>query len=215
MRVLLLDDEEALRLSLADDMREAGHKVFDFSSPRPALEFLNRTGDLDAIVTDWKLPEMNGLDFLRQARQAAPDVQVIIMTGYATVEMAVQAMKLGAYDYLTKPFETDALLIILERLASYRNVVWENRRLLARIDENSSRHHLLGGSPAMLRLFEQIAGIAPSSSTVLITGETGTGKELVAEAIHNASPRRDQPLVKVNCATLPREERTQGPGRTV
>jgi DNA-binding NtrC family response regulator len=205
MRVLLLDDEEALRLSLADDMREAGHKVFDFSSPRAGLDFLNRTGDLDAIVTDWKMPEMNGLDFLRQARQAAPDVQVIIMTGYATVQMAVQAMKLGAYDYLTKPFETDELMLTLERLASYRTVVQENRRLLARIEEKSSLHRLLGSSPAMLRLFEQLTGIAPSSSTVLITGETGTGKELVAEAIHNASPRRDRPLVKLSCATLPRD----------
>jgi DNA-binding NtrC family response regulator len=205
MRVLLLDDEEALRLSLADDLREAGHKVFDFCSPRAALEFLDRSGDLDAIVTDWKMPELNGLDFLRQVRQTVPDVQVIIMTGYATIQMAVRAMKLGAYDYLTKPFETDELLLTLERLAQYRGVIQENRRLLAKVEENSSFHSLLGCSPAMERLFEQLAVVAPSSSTVLITGETGTGKELVAEAIHNASARKDHPLVKVSCATLPRE----------
>lgn len=205
MKILLLDDEEALRMSLADDMREAGHEVFDFCSPHPALEFLASPRDLDAIVTDWKLPGMDGLEFLGRVREILPEVQVIVMTAYATVPMAVQAMKLGAYDYLTKPFETDELLLALERVARYRSVVLENRRLLAKIEEHTRFHRLLGRSPAMKRVFEQLAVVAPSSSTVLVTGETGTGKELVAEAIHHASPRKDKSLVKVSCAVLSRE----------
>lgn len=205
MRVLLIEDEEALRLSLADDIREAGHEVFDFGLPTRGLEFLLRAGDLDVIVTDWKLPEFDGLELLRRAKQNFPDTLVIVMTAFGTVQTAVDAIKQGAYDYLVKPFETEELLLMLERVTQYRRLIRENRCLLAKLEQQARFHRLLGRSPAMLRLFEQLAVIAPSSSTVLITGETGSGKELVAEAIHTASPRVSGPLVKVSCAALCRE----------
>ncbi|MEK7405552.1 MAG: sigma-54 dependent transcriptional regulator [Acidobacteriota bacterium] len=205
MKVLLLDDEDALRISLRDDIREAGHEVFDFRSPRQALEFARSAPDLAAVVTDWKMPEMNGLDFLGQVKQVNPDVQVIVMTAYGTVQTAVQAVKQGAYDFLLKPFETEELLLVLGRVAEHRELIEENRQLLARLEEHTRFHRLLGKSPAMVRLFSQLAVIGPSSSTVLVTGETGTGKELVAEAIHYASPRQSRPLVKVSCAALSRE----------
>jgi DNA-binding NtrC family response regulator len=205
MRVLLVEDEGALRVSLADDIREAGHEVFDFASALSALEFLRKAPNVAAIVTDWKMPEMNGLDFLHEAKRIHPDVLVILMTAYGTVRTAVQAIKQGAYDYLIKPFETEELLLALDRVAQYLRVIEENRRLAVKLEEHKRFHRLLGRSAAMVRLFEQLAMIAPSSSDVLIVGETGTGKELVAEAIHGDSPRKNHPLVKVNCAILSRE----------
>jgi len=205
MKVLLVEDEGALRVSLADDIREAGHEVFDFGSPLSALEFFRQADGVAVIVTDWKMPEMNGLDFLREARRVRPDVLVIVMTAYGTVRTAVDAIKQGAYDYLVKPFETEELLLTLDRVAQYLRVIEENRRLALKLEEHKRFHRLLGHSAAMIRLFEQLAMIAPAPSDVLIIGETGTGKELVAEAIHDASPRKDRPLVKVSCAILSRE----------
>lgn len=205
MKVLLVEDDGALRVSLADDIREAGHEVFDFPTPEPALNFLRECRDVAAIVTDWKLPEMNGLDFLREAKRLDPDVLVILMTAYATVQTAVQAIKQGAYDYLVKPFPVDELVLTLGRVAQFHQVIQENRRLTVKLEEHNRFHRLVGQSPAMLQLFAQLAGIASASSAVLIVGETGTGKELVAEAIHNASPRKDMPLIRVSCAILSRE----------
>jgi DNA-binding NtrC family response regulator len=205
MKVLLVEDEGALRVSLADDIREAGHEVFDFGSPATALEFFREAGGVSAIITDWKMPEMDGLDFLREARRVHPDVLVIVMTAYGTVRTAVDAIKQGAYDYLVKPFETEELLLTLDRVAQYLRVIEENRRLALKLEEHKRFHRLLGQGAAMIRLFDQLAMIAPAPSDVLILGETGTGKELVAEAIHDASPRKDRPLVKVSCAILSRE----------
>ncbi|MBI1786566.1 MAG: sigma-54-dependent Fis family transcriptional regulator [Acidobacteria bacterium] len=205
MKVLLVEDEGALRLSLSDDIREAGHQVFDFASPVSALAFFRESREVAAIVTDWKMPEMNGLDFLREAKRTDPDVLVIVMTAYGTVQTAVQAIKQGAYDYLVKPFEADELLLTLDRGAQFRRVLEENRRLAVKLEEHRRFHRLIGQSTAMIRLFEQLAVIGPAASDVLIVGETGTGKELVADAIHDASLRKDKPLVKVNCAILSRE----------
>jgi DNA-binding NtrC family response regulator len=151
------------------------------------------------------MPGMNGLDFLSNAKQVDPDVHVVLMTAYGTVQTAVQSIKRGAYDYLVKPFETEELLLVLDRVRQLRAMVEENRRLTAKLEEYTRFHRLVGRSPAMIRLFEQLAMIGPASSAVLITGETGTGKELVAEAIHDASPRKNKPLVKVSCAILSRE----------
>ncbi len=205
MKVLLVDDEDTLRMSLADDLREAGYDVLDFPAAPPALEYLRTEGGVGAIITDWKMPEMDGMSFLRQARQADPDVLVIVITAYGTVHTAVEAVKQGAYDYLLKPFDTDELLLTLERALRYRATIEDNRRLSARLEERTRFHRLLGTSPAMVRVFEQLAVVASTNSTVLIVGETGTGKELVAEAIHHASPRKDKPLVRVSCAALSKE----------
>jgi len=156
MKVLLVDDEDALRMSPADDIREAGYEVFDFASPVAAWECFLQTSEIGAVVIDWKMPEMNGLDFLSRAKQVQADVQVILVTAYGTVQTAVQAVKLGAYDYLVKPFETEELLLTLRRVTQLRNVVEENRRLLARLEEHTRFHRLLGRSPAMIRLFDQL-----------------------------------------------------------
>ena len=205
MKVLLVDDEDTLRISLADDIREAGHDVIDFPAAPPALDYLRGYGDVGVIVTDWKMPEMDGMSFLRQAKQLDPDLLIILVTAYGTVQTAVEAVKHGAYDYLVKPFGTDELLLTLERALRFRGALEDNRRLAAKLDERSRFQRLLGASPAMIRVFEQLAVVSSTGSTVLIVGETGSGKELVAEAIHHASPRKDKPLVRVSCAALSKE----------
>jgi len=205
MKVVLVDDEETLRLSVADDLRDAGYEVADFSAAPPALEFLRQQGDVAVIVTDWKMPEMDGLTFLRHAKQADPDVLTILNTAYGTVQTAVEAVKQGAYDYLVKPFETDELLVAVERAMRFRIAIEDNRRLSAKLAEHGRFNRLFGRSPAMIRVFEQLTIVAPTLSTVLIVGETGTGKELVAEAIHLASSRKNKPLVRVSCAALSSE----------
>lgn len=202
MKVLLVDDEDTIRISLTDDLREAGYEVVDFPAAPAAVDYLRQSADVGVIVTDWKLPDMDGLEFLRRAKEIDGDVLVILITAYGTVQTAVEAVKQGAYDYMVKPFDTDELVVAVERAVRYRGAIEDNRRLLEKLEERSRFHRLVGTSPAMVRVFEQLAGIAPTPGTVLIVGETGTGKELAAEAIHQSSERSKGPLVRVSCAAL-------------
>lgn len=204
MKILIVDDEEIQRVSLQDDLRDAGYEAIAMESPQLVLELINKES-FDVILSDLKMPGMDGIALLQRIREIQPDATVIMMTAYATVETAVQAMKLGAYDYLTKPFSTDELLLILKRVQKYRRVVAENVQLKKQIETRHSFGKIIGKSAAMQEVYNQLEIVAPTDSTVLIEGETGTGKEMVANAIHYNSLRKDKPFVKVSCAMLSRE----------
>ncbi|MBI2506109.1 MAG: sigma-54-dependent Fis family transcriptional regulator [Candidatus Latescibacteria bacterium] len=204
MKVLILDDEEIIRVSVCDELRDAGYSAETADRAQGALERL-RAEPFDVVVADIRMPDMDGLAFLEAARQEHPGLVVIMMTAYAAVETAVRAMKLGAYDYLVKPFDSEELILILNRLRDHRQVLEENCRLRSALVERHGFHSLVGSSPAMLKVYETLGVVCPSDCTVLICGETGTGKERVAEAIHYNGPRKQGPLVKVSCATLSRD----------
>ncbi|MFQ5753502.1 MAG: sigma-54-dependent transcriptional regulator [bacterium] len=204
MKILIVEDEEIQRISLQDDLLDAGHEAMAVASPKPALDLLNEEL-FDVILSDLKMPEMDGIAFLERVKKNQPDVTVIMMTAFGTVETAVQAMKLGAYDYLTKPFDTDELLLLLKRVEKYRQVLAENIRLKKQLESRYAFGKIIGKSNMMQQVYRQLEIVAPNQTTVLIEGETGTGKELVANAIHYNSPRKDGPFIKVSCAMLSKE----------
>jgi len=196
--VLIVDDEPLKRITLQIELAEAGYTVYDAPEAPSAMRLLE-AHPVDVIVTDLKMPEMDGITFLERAKGLHPDVQVIMMTAYGTVDTAVEAMKRGAYDYITKPFSTAALLAKIEPLLNVqqlRHSADGNGESVDRIG------NLIGGSHAMRSLFEQIRTVADSERTILIQGESGTGKELVCEAIHQHSRRRGRPLLKFTFAAL-------------
>lgn len=204
MKILIVEDEEIQRVSLQDDLVEAGYETMAVGNPKVALEFI-RKDSFDVVLTDLKMPGMDGVTLLEHIKKIQPDTTVIMMTAYGTVESAVRAMKLGAYDYLTKPFSTDELLLVLKRVESYRNVLAENVRLKKQLESRYSFGNIIGKSAVMQEVYRQLEVVAPTNTTVLLEGETGTGKEMVANAIHYNSPRKDKPLVKVSCAMLSKE----------
>jgi len=200
-KVCLVDDEALMRDSLSSVLRRKGHSVECFASAEDALEAL-REGSFDVVVTDLKMPGMDGVQLLRQMRSNGCDASVIVMTAYGTVSSAVEAMKLGAFDYIEKPFNAEEICLLVERAAQVSRLKRENEALRASLREFDPPRELVGSSPAMRQVREQIAKVAKSDSTVLIQGESGTGKELVARAIHAASPRAGRPMLCVNCAAL-------------
>ncbi|RMD85863.1 MAG: sigma-54-dependent Fis family transcriptional regulator [Calditrichaeota bacterium] len=204
MKILIVEDEEIQRVSLQDDLVEAGYETMAVGNPKVALELI-RKDSFDVVLTDLKMPGMDGVTLLEHIKKIQPDTTVIMMTAYGTVESAVRAMKLGAYDYLTKPFSTDELLLVLKRVESYRNVLAENVRLKKQLESRYSFGNIIGKSAVMQEVYRQLEVVAPTNTTVLLEGETGTGKEMVANAIHYNSPRKDKPLVKVSCAMLSKE----------
>ncbi len=200
LRILLADDEPTIRLSLGDALRAAGHDVTIAADGAAALE-QTQARAFDVVVTDVRMPKLDGLSLFRRVRQQTPDTDVVIMTAHGAVADAVQALKEGAADYLLKPFDTEELLIRLQRSADKRGL----RRELDRAREELSRTtgDIVGRSPIMQRLLDRVDTIATSDAPVLVTGETGTGKELVARRIHALSARRDKAFVAVNCAAFP------------
>jgi DNA-binding NtrC family response regulator len=204
MRILIVEDEEIERVSLQDDLRDAGHETLAVESPIPALELL-KAEPFELVITDLKMPQMDGLQFLQEIKSRYDKMDVIVMTAYGTVKTAVKAMKLGAYDYLTKPFEIDELLQVLKRLEKLRKLVAENLQLRQQLQERHSFGKIIGKSAAMQQVYQQLEIVAKSDATVLITGETGTGKEMAANAIHYNSARAEGPFIKVSCAILSRE----------
>jgi len=196
--VLIVDDEPLKRITLQIELAEAGYTVYDAPEAPSAMRLLE-AHPVDVIVTDLKMPEMDGISFLERAKGLHPDVQVIMMTAYGSVDTAVEAMKRGAYDYITKPFSTAALLAKIEPLLQSRQLRHSPDGVAEGVDRIGS---LIGGSHAMRSLFEQIRTVADSERTILIQGESGTGKELVAEAIHQHSRRGGRPLLKFTFAAL-------------
>jgi DNA-binding NtrC family response regulator len=203
--ILLVDDEEKILKALGRALRKAGHEVVETTRARDAKRLLNeRTFDL--FIVDNVMPEVNGLDLIREIVASTPEnerPQILMMTAHATVESALEAMKLGALDYLQKPFEIDELLVVVRRALDHQRLRTEYRYLVSERDEQFDHYGIIGKSRAMEEVVQRAELVADTKSTVLITGETGTGKELVARAIHDRSAQRDMPLIKVNCAAIP------------
>jgi two-component system response regulator PilR (NtrC family) len=201
-RVLVVDDELSMREMLSIMLGKEGHEVVTAASRSEAARVLER-GAVDLIITDLRLPDGDGIEILRHVKAAAPETIVVVMTAYSTTETAVAALKLGAHDYLIKPFDVDELKIVVRNALEKRQLEDENRLLKAELREKHGLDRLIGASPSMIAVFDMIRTVARTSSTVLITGESGTGKELAARAIHALSPRQDAAFVSINCAALP------------
>lgn len=203
-RILVVEDEPDLAESLESNLTRNNYEVTATTSPEEGLRLIG-AGEFDLLLSDLMMPGMNGIEMLRKALEIDPQLVGIIMTGQATVETAIEAMKSGAFDYLLKPFKLDQILPVLRRAMEVRRLRMENVRLhqyVARLTFESTRLQMIGGSPAMKRVTQLIQKVAPTDSTVLIVGDTGTGKELVARALHYNSPRRQRQLVTINCAAL-------------
>jgi DNA-binding NtrC family response regulator len=203
--ILLVDDEDKILKTLGRALRGLGHEVVETVSARRAQRMLAERA-FDLLIIDNVMPEMNGLDVIRELVAVTGEVerpQILMMTAHATVESAIEAMKLGALDYLQKPFEIDEFLVVVGRALEHQRLRSEHRYLLSERDEQFDHYGIAGGSRAMEEVIHRAELVASTKSTVLITGETGTGKELVARAIHNRSAQRDMPLIKVNCAAIP------------
>ncbi len=203
--ILLVDDEEKILKALGRALRDAGHAVVETTSPREAQRLLAERS-FDLLVVDNVMPQLSGLDLIREYTTSTPEnerSQILMMTAHATVESAIEAMKLGALDYLQKPFEIDELLVVARRALEHQRLTSEYRYLRTERDEQFGNYGIIGRSRPMQEIIDRAERVAQTKSTVLITGETGTGKELVARAIHNRSAQRDMPLIKVNCAAIP------------
>jgi two-component system NtrC family response regulator len=201
-KVLVLDDEATQSRMLAEVLNQEGYDAVPFTSPAEALNRLSRE-PFDILITDQLMPDMSGIDFIQAAKRIDPDITAIIVTAFGTVATAVEAMKRGASDFLTKPIDVAYLLILLARVEAQRQLISENRLLRERLRERHRLTGIIGQSPAMQEIFSVIHRVAPSGATVLIRGESGTGKELIANAIHLHSPRHNKPLIAVHCAALP------------
>jgi len=202
MRVVIIEDEKIKRITLRDALIKEGYEVADFESPIFALNYIEQN-EVDVVVTDIRLPDMDGLEVLRIIKKINQDIAVIMITAYATIENAVEAMKQGAYDYITKPFSSERLIMILKKIENYKKLEQENIELKKRLEEKYSFANIVGKSKKMQNVYSQIEVVAQSDATVLIIGESGTGKDLIASAIHQLSPRKNKPFVKLSCASLP------------
>ena len=203
--VLLADDEEGIQKTLGRALREEGHEVVAVSSALEAQRLLGERS-FDVLVVDHRMPGKTGLELVRELAASVAEAerpQVVMMTAHATVESAIEAMKLGAYDYLQKPFEVEELLVVVRRALEELSLRRQHRYLLAEREEEFDHYGIVGKSKAVQELIRKLELVALSKSTVLITGETGTGKELAARAIHARSAQSDRPLIKVNCAAIP------------
>ena len=201
-RLLVADDDEAVRLSLERTLAREGYHVVLAPDGEAALDRL-RHGGIDLLLSDLKMPGLTGLELLKLAKEVSPDVDVILLTAFGTVEEAVRAMKDGAIDFLTKPLQRAQLLRVVRQALERRSLIQQNRALQQRLDDLLSQGNMIGVSPAFKQMMTLVRQVADSSATVLIQGESGTGKEGVARAIHDGSPRHAGPFVAVNCAALP------------
>jgi two-component system NtrC family response regulator len=201
-RILIADDEEGARRSLAQILAEDGYEVAEAPDGEAALRLVAQESP-DVLLTDLRMPGMDGQELLTRVRQGYPDVVVVLMTAHGTIRSAVQALREGAEDYLTKPIDVEELEHLLARILKKKSLVAETRILRERLDEKYRFENIIGRSPEMLDVFRLVEQVAPSQASILITGESGTGKELIAQAVHQRSPRRDAPFVKVSCAALP------------
>ncbi|HET7342369.1 MAG TPA: response regulator, partial [Methylomirabilota bacterium] len=202
--VLVVDDEAHARDACAQALTREGHLVDTAARPTEALDRL-RARPYDAAVVDLKLPQMSGIELLRALRKLDGDLAVIVVTGYATVETAVEAMKEGAVDYLQKPFTPDELRLAVRKALDRQELLHENQALRERLGGRADAPALIGDSEPMLQVHRLIERVAATDSTVLVIGETGTGKELVAREVHARSARAAQPLISVDCAAIPAE----------
>lgn len=201
-KILIIEDDPGMRLGMSHYLSTAGYNVSEAFSGEEAIERLNKER-FDVVITDLRLPGQDGLSILRHVKSISSDTGVIIITAFAEVKTAVQAIKEGAFDYLSKPFSNEELLIVIEKFLKFRQLETEVVRLRRTVEERNVLNRLIGLSPGMRDVIDRIEAIAKTDVPVLIQGETGTGKELVANEIHNRSLRKDGPFIKINCAAIP------------
>ncbi|MDJ0842128.1 MAG: sigma-54 dependent transcriptional regulator [Acidobacteriota bacterium] len=202
LRILLVEDEAAQRKLVAGILSAEGHQVHPVGSVDEALAVLEKR-PIDLVVSDWRMPGRTGFDLLEEVRARYEETAFVMVTAYGTIDRAVQAVRMGADDFLTKPFVREALLLAIERAGKSRRLQHENRRLNEALDERRNLVDLVGRAPKMQQIFRRVEKLATTGATVLIQGESGTGKELTARAIHTLSHRVDKPFVAVNCAAVP------------
>ena len=202
--ILLIDDEEIMREVISRLLEREGHRVFTAGTGDEGLKILEME-PVDLVVLDLMLPGKSGLDTLKEMLEIDPDLVVIMISAYASIENAVQATKIGAFDFITKPFKNEELLHIVKNGLTRRSLVMENRQLKRNFASRFAFQNLIGKSEPMQRVFELISHVGPSRSTVLLQGESGTGKELAAKAIHNCSARNGKPFVALNCGSIPND----------
>ncbi|MDT8443700.1 MAG: sigma-54 dependent transcriptional regulator [Desulfuromonadales bacterium] len=201
-RIMLIDNEIGLCRMMEAVLKDQGYQVKSFTRPVQAVAEFS-AGDYDLIISDIKMPEMDGLEVLQHVRNRDPEVPVIMVTAYATVEMSIQALRRGAYDMLTKPFEADELVYRVKNALQHHELVEENRELREELSGQFKFENIIGTSPAIRTLLEKVAKVAVRDTSALITGESGTGKELIAQAVHHNSARRNHRFIAVNCGALP------------
>ena len=204
LRILLADDDAALRKVVGHKLKRHGYEVTPAENGLEALALLD-THVFDLLLSDMKMPRMGGLELLEAAKKKRPGLEIILMTAYADVSQAVKAVKLGAFDYLTKPFDDDHLFMSIERALKFRNLETENQKLREQLERTPVGPEIVGVSRPIHDLLALVEKIAPTDATVLISGESGSGKELIARLIHSQSQRSKGPFVAVNCAAIPRE----------
>jgi two-component system, NtrC family, response regulator HydG len=200
-RVLVVDDQRNMRATTAMVLRQAGHAVEEAEDGAGAIQRAQQEA-FDVILTDLRMPSVDGMEVLREVRRVSPDTQVIVMTAYGTIESAVEAIRRGAYDFLAKPFKEDELLLRVEKALEKRRLVGEVSLLAGEFRRRNGLEHIVGRSSAIQDVLDRVVRVAPTDATVLITGASGTGKELVARALHVASRRGGKPFVPVNCAAI-------------
>ncbi len=202
MRILLADDERAIAITLRDDLERVGHKV---TLARDGLEAraLLSEHPYDVLISDIKMPGATGMDLLHEVKRSRPETEVIIITGYGTIESAVDATKKGAFEYVLKPFDNDQIVVILRKIEEFHRLRQENAELRQTLGREKALDQIIGRSPAMLKVLDRVRAVAENDANVLITGESGTGKERVARAIHELSRRRDGPFIPLACAAIP------------
>jgi two-component system, NtrC family, response regulator PilR len=201
-KILIVDDEQSMRDFLSIMLKKEGYEVVSAENGNDALKAV-QADIFDLVITDVKMPGMDGIGVLKAVKDVSPETVVIMITAYATAETAVEAMKLGAYDYITKPFKVDEIKLVIEKALEKRHLRKENILLKREMESRRGFENFIGNSEPMQKVFTIIRQVADTGSTVLITGESGTGKELVARAVHGNSARRDKPFVTVNCGALP------------
>ncbi len=201
-KILIVDDELIVRESMKNWLEEEGWKVETAETAEEAFALLGES-EFDLIFLDIKMPGIDGIEMLKRLKSSYAEVDVVMMTAYASINTAVEAMKLGAYDYLVKPFEPEYVSMLVKKILSHRRLERENVKLKERLETALKHVNIIGESEAIKNVLKQIEEVAPTDVPVLITGESGTGKEMVARAIHYASPRRFEPLVVVSCGALP------------
>jgi DNA-binding NtrC family response regulator len=200
--ILLVDDDERLRNAAGKVLTAEGYRVVNAASGREALEALKEEA-FALVISDLRLPDLDGIALLKQMRQLLPEAEVVMITGYGSIEKAVEAIQLGAYDFIQKPLDSAALLRTVAKALEKQRLAGENRRLRHQLRQRRGVEALIGDSPPIQAVKQLIAQIAPTDVNVLIQGESGTGKEIAADALHNLSGRRGQPLVKISCAAIP------------
>ena len=201
-RLLVVDDEQSIREMFKILLEEDGYEVDLVSDGKEAISKIE-SQPYDLVITDLMMPEVGGMEVLKRSKEISPNTLLIMMTAYATAESAVDAMKVGAYDYIMKPFKIDEVRLVIERALEKSRLQRENSEMKSEIGRREGFSHFVGKSPEMLKVFDLISRISSGRSSVLVVGESGTGKELVAKAIHENSPRANKPFVSINCAAIP------------